>query len=304
MSAVVEINRFRNALAFALLIAAGGVYGQTVMLPAGTLVQLELQHHISSALTPADAPVYFRVVDDVMIDGQPVIRRGTVVTGQMDSLRDRGAVAKGGRFTIGVRYIPSVDGQQIRVTASARREGLDRDNALVGWTVFWGVGGLLTHGNNAYVLRGATLEAEVVSDRSVEVTAPVRTNSTSDAPSRVATILGHRLGKSKKAVFTLNLDRDHEPRSLTFDWGLPEGLAPNDGVLEQVDLVAVNGKTLPASVAAVSTDEDRVTFDAWAIGQYCQTGSNRLEFRAVTRGGEVLSANDNVQVNIVTKAAM
>ena len=269
----------------------------SVKVAAGTTVRLELQHHISSAFTPADSPVYFRVLEDIVSDGVVSISKGTVVTGRMMQTSDRAMMATSGSLNFGVRFVPAVDGQQIRVIASATRAGRDRENALVGWTIFWGFPGMMTRGSNAYVERGALLEAQVLSDRRVVIAPrPALDSPHTAAVTRVPLAMRRVTGSSTRAL-QLNLERDHERRSLAFEWRLPPGTVATDK-LKSATLVAVNGDVLPAEELAASVTGLNATFDAWSITKYCRDGANKLEFRAVTVSGGVVAASYDFEIKL------
>jgi hypothetical protein len=274
----------------------------TVKVAAGTMVRLELQHHISSAFTPADSPVYFRVLDDIVTEGIVAISKGTVVTGRMMQTSDRAMMATSGSLNFGVRFVPAVDGQQIRVIASATRAGRDRENALVGWTIFWGLPGMMTHGSNAYVERGAVLEAQVLSDRRVVIgPRPALNLPLPVTVTRVAITMRRVTGSSTRAL-QLNLERDHEKRSVAFEWQLPPGSVASDQ-LNSVTLMAVNGTELPAEEPAAAVAGLNATFDAWAIEKYCHDGINKLEFRAVTDSAGAVAASFELELKMTRPKA-
>lgn len=76
-----------------------------VKLPAGMQVNLELQHHVNSGYVPAGSPIFFRVANDVVIDGQTLIGKGTLVEGKMQQASVRGRVGKSGSMTLDVRSV-------------------------------------------------------------------------------------------------------------------------------------------------------------------------------------------------------
>jgi hypothetical protein len=114
----------------------------TVRLTGGTRFPLELAHHLTSGYTPAGSPVYFRVLSDVRVGDQVLIRGGTVVEGRMQATGDRKMNATSGTMNFSVRHVPAVDGQNVRVIATVSQEGRDRDGALLGWVFMWGALGM------------------------------------------------------------------------------------------------------------------------------------------------------------------
>src|SRR5712675_3219182 len=77
-----------------------------VKLPAGTTVKLELQQTVSSAYTQTDAPIYFRVKEDIQCDGHVLIEHGALAIGRMIHSQDRQRMAQRGNFSYDVHFVP------------------------------------------------------------------------------------------------------------------------------------------------------------------------------------------------------
>ena len=267
----------------------------SVRLPGGTRFTLELAQHITSGRTPAGSPVFFRVSDDVTASGQTLIQKGTLVEGRMQAIGDRGMAATSGSINFGVRYVPAVDGQNIRVLATVSNNGRSRDGALLGWVFMWGIFGLTTKGVDAYALRGATLEAEVLSDRDIRVPLAASTMA-SDAPpvSTPIELQGARLGKTRAEEVVVSLERADERRRLSFDLPVPLPLA-------SASLTGVNDRSVPTPAAAVLATPERLEFDVWTVIQYCDEGDNVLRFRLQQADGSSLDASYVLAVKLKRK---
>jgi hypothetical protein len=287
-------------------VAAGYCYAvaaaaATAKLPAGTVVKLELQQTITSAYTPADSPIYFRVRDDILADGAVVIRRGTLVTGRMAQSDGRHMMAVSGSMSFGVRFVPAVDGQQIRVIATQSMAGRDRGDALTGWTIFWGLGGLMTHGVNAYMERGAVMEGQILSDKRIDLE---RAAAPTEAPPPTqyrVDITRHRFDASTAKVLALNLEGDRKLGKAAFELRPDAGLGTAGFDSARLQLVSVDGATLPEPVPALDATGPAVRFDAWSILQYCHDGENMLGFRAELASGSSVDATDTVSVKFNRK---
>jgi|JI10StandDraft_1071094.scaffolds.fasta_scaffold127369_4 hypothetical protein len=266
---------------------------ESVRLPGGTRFALELAQHITSGRTPAGSPVFFRVSEDVTAGGHTLIRQGTLVEGRMQAIGDRGMAATSGSINFGVRYVTAVDGQNIRVLATVSNKGRSRDGALLGWVFMWGIFGLTTKGVDAYALRGAPLEAEVLTDRDVRVTPPATSNAP-DSPPTPISITGARLGQTKVKEVVISLERANERRPLSFD-------LPAAAPLGSASLIAVNGRAVPVPVAATSTSSDRLEFDVWDIVKFCDEGDNVLRFRLQQADGASLDASYGLVVKLKRK---
>jgi hypothetical protein len=262
-------------------------------LPGGTRFTLELAHHITSGRTPAGSPVFFRVADDVIAGDRVVIRKGTVVEGRMQAIGNRGVVGTSGSINFGVRYVPAVDGQNIRVLATVANQGRSRDGAVVGWVIMWGIFGLVTKGVDAYALRGAPLEAEVLSDRDIKSEfAPQVAPETSFG--RTVSFVAARVGKNKIQSMEFSLERATEKQPLALE--LPQDVSP-----ASVSLVSVNGISTIKPVAALRIAGGRVEFDAWDVIKYCDHGSNDLRFEIAQADGSIVEGIFSLAVQLKRK---
>lgn len=278
-----------SLLAFA---SANAAESPAFRLQGGTHFNLELAQHITSSQTPAGSPIYFRVVDDVLSQGRVLIRKGTVVEGRMQATSDRRMLGTSGAMNFGVRYVPAVDGQNVRVLASVARDGRDRDGAVVGWVIWWGVFGLMTKGVDAYAMHGARLDAEVLSDRLI--VPGEKPNEAGGPLLNVVAATGHRYAGARNKLVSFSLER--APKAATLAFMLPGSLAP-----ESATLAAVNGMPPPETPRAVSTAGGAIEFNAWDVIKYCDDGTNKLRLRALLPGNESLDVDYELPVKLERK---
>jgi len=245
---------------------------EPVLLPSGTPVQLELQHHITSAYTAPGSTIRLRVAEDVAIGGRVLVAAGTPVTGRMRQVGDRAALGTSGSMTFAVDFLPAVDGQQLRVIANETRQGRDRGNALAGWTIFWGLPGLMTRGVHSWLPRGARLEALVLHDKRIgePLPAPLPPTIRADA-TRTGRVMSHRFSESRKDPVPLDFERDRPLGTVQFFVEAPAGAD-----LASLKLVAVDGEPLDEPVPPLSSTADSVSFDSWSLLRYCRHGSTTL----------------------------
>lgn len=276
------IARFAFAVASLTLFATHGVFAADVRLLSGTDVELVLQQHITSFYTPADTPVFFRVAKDVVVDGHVLIRGGTLVSGRMSQAADRRAAGISGSMTFGVRFVPTVDGENARIIANTTREGRDRGGALAGWTAFWGLPGLVTRGVNPYMLRGTTMYAQVLTERRVRIDGEASPPNVDDAspPATEAAISRVTFADSKAKVFRYDIERSRPLTSVTLSVALPA-----QETLASLALVRVDGLPIPAAVGARDVHGNDATFGAWSLLQFCRDGTTELGFEGTTSNG-------------------
>lgn len=292
----------RHPLAFAFWIALLPATAQAegrFRLLSGTPVRLELQHHITSAYTPPGTTIWFRVAEDVMAGNAVAIAMGTPVTGRMLRTEDRALLGTSGSMDFRIDFVAAVDGQQIRVIASESREGRDRGNALAGWTIFWGLPGLLTRGVHGWLERGAQVEALVLHDRRIAPMEPVPAEA-EPAPVAAALgrILGHRFSGSRADPFRLDFERDKPLGTVTFEIEPPPDLGLGLAELGALRLLAIDGVVIAEPVAARSASELGVTFDSWSILRYCRQGKNVLRFQGASASGELVGFEYLMSVDI------
>ena len=284
----------------ALLLGCSSIAVAGVKLPAGAVVQLELQQTISSAYTSTDAPVYFRVKQDVRVGEQVLIRGGTLVTGRMVNAQGQQRMGQNGSFTYDVHFVPAIDGQNIRVIAGATRAGRDRSDALATGVILWGVFGLLTHGANAWIERGAILEAQVLSDRMIDVDKPI-TPPPPPADSWHATSKGHHFAFTTARVVEINLEKTRKLDTVSFDLQADAATPLPQGGPLHWQLVALDGAPLPQPIDALSAGKQGIVFDSWALLQYCHEGDNTVGFRATLPDNTSIGAADTVPVHFLVK---
>ncbi len=85
------------------------------ILPSGTLLTVQLENTLSAAEVRAGDPFLASVAAPLTIDGDPLIERGTVATGHVESVR---AHAGSGYFRLTLTAI-TVDGRQLALQTSS-----------------------------------------------------------------------------------------------------------------------------------------------------------------------------------------
>lgn len=312
-----RLRIMRAGAALALALSGMPLQAEPVTLPAGMLVELELQHHVNSAYIHAGSPIYFRVASDIAIADQVLIRKGTLVTGKMEQANARGMVGRSGSMSLGVRDITAVDGTHVAVDADLSSQGRSRTGATVAWTLFWGVPGLITRGVNPYLERGTTLDAKVVHDIPVDpgkvagtgdVVAPEATDvGSSAAPSALPApqemkITGSKFASwSSKKPLQFDIERNKDLKTVEFQVQPPAGVADPAAALRTVELVSFDGVPVPEHMQAVSATAKSVTFDGWSIVRFCKEGATTLHFAGVTPDGQPFAGDYQLMVKIKKK---
>jgi len=146
----------------ALLIALGvfGISkmtrGESVMVPAGTEIQVKLDQSIATDRSTSGDPFQASVAAPVMIDGKEAIPKNALVKGQIVSVRESGRLAGVARMRLELRTV-EVNGTEYELhTSNFARRGGDhkkRNWAFIGGGAGGGalVGALAAGGKGALI---------------------------------------------------------------------------------------------------------------------------------------------------------
>ena len=115
--------------------------GDTIVrLPSGTTVFAVFDHSVTSGSVQEGDIVYLRVMRPVMVDKHTVIRTGEKVSAKVTESQEGAGWGKAGELEIRIDSTTAVDGQEIFLSYTQRREGKGK----AGKATAWGVGlGLL-----------------------------------------------------------------------------------------------------------------------------------------------------------------
>lgn len=283
--------RFAAALPLFLLGCISPAAAEPVRLPAGMSVQLELQHHVSSSYTPAGSPIYFRVAKDVVLDGHTLIARDTLVTGRMQQAKERGMIGKSGAMLLEVDTVPAVDGTSVAVEAEVDKQGRSRAGAAAGWTLFWGLPGLLTHGVNPYMEKGSQLVATVRVDQFID---PANAIPVPQGPELglAAEVTQHQWeGGHRNSIKKFDIERKTNLKTVAFTLALPAGIEDPRASLASLQLLEVERVPVAEETRAISVGKGAAIFDGWAIARYCHDGPNTLLFGGADPAGRRFHAS-------------
>ena len=167
--------KFTSTKAFAALIAlvATCVFApftsaqKKVTLKAGTPVILATVETVSSKTTVSGNTIDFKVVTDVIVDGNVVIPAGTIAKVQASNVSKASAIGKGGEITVGINNINALDGTLVPLSgANISASGKNK----VGLAIVCGICtlfGFLIPGSQAELPAGSQTQAVVMSNTMV-----------------------------------------------------------------------------------------------------------------------------------------
>ncbi len=134
----------------------------------GVPIKLELMAKLDSHTAKTEDPVQFQVVNDVIVGGIRVLRRGTVVTGTVTDASSSKTMGRAGRVSFTIGDIKLQDGAKVAVRAFNRSKGENRTGDMVAYMLSAPMVAapflLLMHGDNTVFPKGTEVTAFVNGD--------------------------------------------------------------------------------------------------------------------------------------------
>jgi len=145
----------------------GNVAQKTVTVPDGTEISVITTEEISSKTATEGDPLTFKVEEDVVIDGNVVIRQGALVKGTVADAKKSGRMGKAGTLNVRIESTMTVDNQKIKLRATKGREGDDKTGTTVALVVLFGPLGFLKKGKDAKIKEGTKIKAYIDEEKKV-----------------------------------------------------------------------------------------------------------------------------------------
>ena len=145
-----------------------------LVVPKGTKVTVAFDQALSSKTTKVGQRVRLHVQDDVLVNGQKVIRRGARVQGVISRVSKRKSYGINAEMRIVLRPVQSATGRKVPLEAGGKgeevsgRKSAQAAGATVGGAAVFGpiglIGGYFVHGKAVNIKVGDTLVTEVPKD--------------------------------------------------------------------------------------------------------------------------------------------
>jgi hypothetical protein len=142
-----------------------------IAIPDGTEITVVTLEEISSKTATEGDPLTFKVDEDVKVNGQVVIAKGTLVKGVVSNAKKNGRMGKAGALSIRIESTTTVDEQKIKLRASKGKEGDDKTGTTVALVVLFGPLGFLKKGKDAKIKEGTKIKAFTDENLKVQVKA-------------------------------------------------------------------------------------------------------------------------------------
>ena len=161
------------SLAFLLAIAPLSLGAQETekvfILHEGTPINVVTVADTSSKDAKPNDPVKFTVDEDVVIDGQVVIKKGTPAVGSVINAEKRGYFGKSGKLAIQVESTQSLDGLPLKLRASKGKEGNDKTNSTAALSLIINPLFLFKKGGDANIAAGTPVTVFVAEEKRFRV---------------------------------------------------------------------------------------------------------------------------------------
>lgn len=102
-----------------------------IVLPEGTPINVVTAQEVTSKAAKPNDPVSFTVNEDLVINGQVVVRKGTPAIGSVINAEKGGYLGKSGKLGIQVESTQTVDGKPLKLRAAKGKEGNDKTNSTM-----------------------------------------------------------------------------------------------------------------------------------------------------------------------------
>ena len=124
------------------------------VIPDGMEFTVVTIDEITSKTAAEGDPLTFKVANDVIIDGQTVIAKDSLVKGVVAQAKKAGMMGRGGSLGIRVESAMTIDNQKLKLRSTKGKEGDDKTGTTVALVVLFGPLGFLKKGKNAVIKPG------------------------------------------------------------------------------------------------------------------------------------------------------
>ena len=149
--------------------AATKAEGTEIIVPDGTEFSVVTTEEISSKTATEGDPLNFKVDEDVVVNGQVVIKKDTLVKGVVSDASKSGMLGRGGKLSIKIESTTTVDGQKMKLRASKGKAGDNKTGTTVALVVLFGPLGFLKKGKNATIKQGTKIQVYTDEEKKIQI---------------------------------------------------------------------------------------------------------------------------------------
>lgn len=142
----------------------------------GTAVKLKLAENLTSATAKAGQHVSFEVVEEVDVNGVPVIAKGAQAVGTVTTAEPKRSMGRAGKLDVNIDSVRLIDGDKAMLSATRSEKGGSHTGAMtVGMVgaaiVFFPAAPLLlfVHGKDITIPQGTEITAFIAGDNKLDM---------------------------------------------------------------------------------------------------------------------------------------
>ena len=139
-----------------------------IVVAEGTAINVITVKEVTTKEAKPNDPVEFTVAEDLVINGQVVVRKGTPAIGSVINAEKRGYMGKSGKLAVQVESTTTSDGQPLKLRAAKGREGDDKTMSTIMLTVI-SPAFLLRKGSEAKIAPGTAVTVYVAEEKRFRV---------------------------------------------------------------------------------------------------------------------------------------
>jgi len=137
------------------------------VLKDGTEVKLTFNQDLSSKTARVGDIVEFLLDEDLRAADVVVVRKGARAVGTITQVKKSGTVGRGGELSLQLDYLMARE-TKVRLRGAHGGQGQNKEGAVIGLTLVFGVVGFLKHGKQLEIKQGTAAKGFV--DKDTEVT--------------------------------------------------------------------------------------------------------------------------------------
>ncbi len=142
----------------------------------GTAVKLKLAENVTSATAKAGQHISFEVIDEVDVNGVPVIAKGAQAVGTVTSAEPKRSMGRAGKLDVNIDSVRLIDGEKAMLSATKSAKGGGHTGAMTAGMVgtaivFFPAAPLLLfiHGKDITIPQGTEITAFVSGDDKLDM---------------------------------------------------------------------------------------------------------------------------------------
>src|ERR1043166_525058 len=142
---------------------------EPIVLPEGTPIRVVTAQEVNSKGAKPNDAVNFTVDEDVSVNGQVIVRKGTAAAGSVINAEKGGYMGKSGKLAIQVESTQTVDGGRLKLRAAKGNEGKDKTTSTAALSMIVSPLFLFKKGGEAKIAAGTPVTVYVAEEKQFRV---------------------------------------------------------------------------------------------------------------------------------------